>query len=148
MRLRLPLLGLALLAGCAGRPLATTQTATSPLPAPDVYGCLRDRLKTVGFTQTSYDTDEMRLTARKYDETVRRPDVQFRRIVDRIELAVSPGSEGVVTEISGDAKTFAELSTHRGPTEEQERTSATAQQAVRQLIDACSNPVDSLPAQG
>lgn len=148
MRLRLPLFGLALLAGCAGRPLASTQTGTSPLPAPDVYGCLRDRLKTVGFTQTSYDVDEMRLSARRYDETVRRPDVQFRRLVDRITFEVTPGSEGVVTAISGDAMTFAEYSTHRGPTEEQEKTSGGAQQAVRQLIDACSSPVDSLPRQG
>ena len=69
----------------------------------------------------------MRLTARKNDDKARRPDTQFRRVVDRIEFEVRPGTGGRVTEITGEAKTFAEYSTQRGPTEEQEKTSETAQ---------------------
>lgn len=133
---------------CAGRPLATSMAGTSPLPAPDAFNCLREQLKTVGFTQTSYDVNDMRLTARRYDDETRRPDVQFRRMVDRLEFEVSPGSGDAVTNISAEAKTFAEYSTHRGPTEEQARTSATAREAARALLDKCSGPVDSLPAQG
>ena len=43
---------------------------------------------------------------------------------------MKPGTGDTITEITGDAKTFAEYSTQRGPTEEQEKTSETAQQAV------------------
>jgi hypothetical protein len=149
MNPRIAFLSLALAAGCGGNaPLATTISGTSPLPAPDAFTCLREQLKTTGFTQTMHDVAEMRLSARKLDENARRPDVQFRRVVDRIEFQVKPGTGDAITEIIGDAKTFAEYSTHRGPTEEQEKTSETAQKAVKTLIDKCSAAVDSLTRQG
>jgi hypothetical protein len=144
------ILSLVLLASCGGNaPLATTLSGPSPLPAPDVFNCLRNQLKITGFSQTSYDPNDMRLTARKIDEDARRPDTQFRRMIDKIELEVGPGSGGQVTEITGEASTFAEYSTQRGPTEEQQKTSETARNAVQTLIDKCSNaPVDSLSQQG
>jgi hypothetical protein len=146
------ILSLALLAGCGGNaPLATTLSAPSPRPAPDAFTCLREQLKTTGFTQTSYDPNDMRLTARKIDEDARRPDTQFRRVIDKIEMEVGPGSGGQVTEITGVASTFAEYSTQRGPTEEQQKTSETAQNAVKTLIDKCSAApaaVDSVSQQG
>ncbi len=56
MNHRIAILALALLAGCGGgAPLVTTLSGPSPLPAPDAFSCLRDQLKTTGFTQTSYD---------------------------------------------------------------------------------------------
>ena len=118
------------------------------MPAPDAFECLRNQLKSVGFAQTSYDADEMRITARKYDETVRRPDVTFRRLVDRLEMQVAPGTGDAITNIAVDAKTFAEYNTHRGPTEEQEKTSTTAQTAAQTLIQKCSQPVDSTSVPG
>jgi hypothetical protein len=144
------ILSLALLAGCGGNaPLATTLSGPSPRPAPDAFSCLRTQLKTTGFTQTSYDSDELRLTARKIDEDARRPDTQFRRVIDKIEMDVEPGTGGNITEIIGEASTFAEYNTQRGPTEEQEKTSETARNAVKTLIDKCSAaPVDSLSEQG
>ena len=36
---------------------------------------------------------------------------------------MAPGTGNAITEITVDAKTFAEYNTHRGPTEEQEKTS-------------------------
>jgi hypothetical protein len=149
MNTRIAILSLALLAGCGGgTPLVTTLSGPSALPAPDAFSCLRDKLKTTGFTQTSYDPSDMRLTARKYDDETRRPDTQFRRMIDRIEFQVRPGTGDAISEITGDAKTFAEYSTQRGPTEEQQKASETAQQAVKTLIDKCGAPVDSLPRQG
>jgi hypothetical protein len=141
------LIGMAVL-GCAGGTRTTSLTGTSPVPAPDAFTCVREQLKTVGFVQTSYDTDELRITARKFDETTRRPDVQFRRMVDRLEIEVAPGTGGAVTSITVDAKTFAELSTHRGPTEEQETTSATARDAAQTILQKCSQPVDSTSVPG
>ncbi len=149
MRARLPLLLLGTgLAGCAGGPLATTVTGNSPAPPPDAFTCVRDQLKAVGFTQSSYDTDRLRVTARKFDESQRRPDVQFRRIVDRLEIEVAPGTGDALTNITVDAKTFVELSTHRGPTEEQEKTSQTARSAAQTILQKCSQPVDSLSVPG
>jgi hypothetical protein len=144
----MPLLVALALAGCGGAVRTTSLTGSSPSPAPDAFECLRNQLKTVGFTQTSYDTDELRITARKFDETVRRADVTFRRLVDRLEITVAPGTGDAVTNIAVDAKTFAEYNTHRGPTEEQEKTSATAQSAAQTLIQQCSQPVDSTSVPG
>ncbi len=148
MTLRLPSLGVALLAGCAGGNLAQTGSVASAAPAPDAYACVRDQIKAVGFTQSSYDTDAMRVTARKFNETLRRPDVNFRRMVDRLEIEVTPGTEGEVSRITVVAKTFAELTTQRGPTEEQERTSEAASTAARTILDKCSGqpaPAEVVP---
>jgi hypothetical protein len=141
------IVGLAIV-GCAGGTRTTSLSGTSPVPAPDAFECLQNQLKTVGFAQTSYDTDELRITARKFDETVRRPDVTFRRLVDRLEITVAPGAGVAVTDIAVNAKTFAEYNTHRGPTEEQEKTSTTAQSAAQTLIQKCSQPVDSTSVPG
>ena len=135
------------LAGCGGA-LASTSTATSSAPAPDAFTCVREQIKQLGFTQTSFDSDELRVTARRFDEKQRRPDVQFRRMVDRLEVDVSPGTGGAVTSIAVDARTFAELATHRGPTEEEENASATARAAARTILERCSQPVDSTSVPG
>ena len=151
MTLRFPVLGAILLAGCAGSNMAQSVSAASLAPAPDAFACVRDQIKAVGFTQDSYDTDELRVTARKYNESVRRPDVTFRRLVDRLEVVVAPGAEGEVSRITAVARTFAERTTHRGPTEEQERTSETARTAAQTILDKCSRvaaPADSVVPQG
>ncbi len=156
MRLRLLPIGRSYLAavlvagpvGCAGGALSTSMTGTSPVAAPDAFACVREQLKAVGFTQSSYDAEELRVTAGKIDDKQRRPDVQFRRIVDRLEVEVAPGSGTAVTSITVDAKTFAELTTQRGPTESQEKTSETARAAAQTLLQKCSQPVDSLSVPG
>ena len=151
MNLRFPVLGVLLLAGCAaGGKLAQSVSAASAAPAPDAFACARNQIKAVGFTQSSYDTDELRLTARKNDDTTRRPDVQFRRMVDKLEIDVDPGSAGEVSRITVVARTFAELTTHRGPTEEEEKPSETARAAAQAIVDKCSGKVtpaaaDSVP---
>lgn len=145
MGFRVPLVSLVLgagLAACAGAALASTLSRTTPVPPPDAFACVQKELKQVGFAQTSYDTDELRVTARKFNESARRPDVQFRRLVDRIEVQVSPEADGT-TRLTAEAATFAELTTQRGPTEEQEKTSETARAAAEAVLQHCSAPVDS-----
>lgn len=137
-----------LILGCAGGSRTASMVGTSPAPAPDAFACVRDQIKAVGFVQTSFDTDQLRVTARKFDETQRRPDVQFRRMVDRLEIDVAPGTGGALTNITVDAKTFAELTTHRGPTEEQEKTSETARNAAQAILQKCAQPVDSTSVPG
>jgi hypothetical protein len=131
------LLVAATLSACVGSSMHSSVTGTSPAPVPDVFECVKSQLKPLGYSQSSIDTDEHRLNAKKYDETVRRPDVQFRRMVDRLEIEVAPASEGAVTSLSVTARTFAELSTQRGPTEEQEKTSAAADSAAQTILRQC-----------
>jgi hypothetical protein len=45
MRFPACLAAFGLLAACGGKPLATTLTASSPSPAPDVFQCARNQLK-------------------------------------------------------------------------------------------------------
>jgi len=125
------------LGACVGRPFATSLTATSPAPAPDVFACVKDQLKALDYSQSSIDVAEHRITARKFDETVRRPDVNFRRLVDRIEIEVAPGSGQAITTLSITPRTFAELTTQRGPTEVQERTSTQATAAAETILQKC-----------
>jgi hypothetical protein len=118
-----------------------TQRLSGPsaAPAPDAFACVRDQVKAVKFTQSSYDTDALRINARKFDETVRRPDVTFRRLVDRLEIQVQPGSGAEMSRIQVEAKTFGEFVNQRGPTEVQEATSDTARAAAQTIIDKCSD---------
>jgi hypothetical protein len=145
---RLPALLAVAFAACLGGSLATRMSDNSPSPAPDVLGCARAQLKSLGFTESSFDSDRLRVTARKFDETQRRPDTQFRRMVDRLAIEVGPASDGAVTAITVDASTFAEMTTQRGPTEVQEKASETARGAAQTLIQKCSQPVDSLSVPG
>jgi hypothetical protein len=138
-----------LIAACAGGQMTSSYMAASPSPTPDVFACVRGQLKANRFDQTSIDVNENRLTARKYDETVRRPDVTFRRLEDRLEIEVAPGAGGdSVTTVSVKARTFGETVNQRGPTETQERTSETARAAAQSIINKCSRPVDSLSVPG
>ncbi len=137
MRYSLPLVTAVLLAGCGGA-MTTTLTGTSPVPTPDAFACVRGQLKALDFRQSSLDNNENRVTARQYDETVRRPDVSFRRLVDRLEIEVAPGADGAVTTLTVKASTFAELTTQRGPTEVQERTSERARTAAEAIVKKCS----------
>jgi hypothetical protein len=138
-----------LTAGCAGGQMTSSYMAASPSPTPDVFACVRGQLKANRFDQTSIDVNDNRLTARKYDETVTRPDVTFRRLVDRLEIEVAPGAGGdSVTTVSIKARTFAETMNQRGPTETQERTSETARSAAQTILDKCGRQVDSLSVPG
>ena len=132
------------LAACSNAPLATTLSAPSPAPAPDVFQCVRNGLKAVKFDQTSYDVGENRLTARAFDYESRRADVQFRRIVERLEVEAEPAGGGdAVTTLKITARTFGEYTTQRGPTEVEERSSENVRTAAKQLLDRCQSPADS-----
>jgi hypothetical protein len=147
MRSPARLVALCMLAACNNAPLARTLTATSPAPAPDVFQCARDQIKAIKFDQSSIDLEARRLTARRYDDKARRPDVQFRRVVDRLEIEAVPAEAGVTT-LEVTARTFGEYTTQRGPTENEEKTSETALSAAQTLLQKCSQPVDSLSVPG
>jgi|SRR5438477_12741593 len=142
------LVTICLLAACSNAPMTTSLTAASPSPAPDVFACARGQLKAIDFDQTSLDLKDQRLTARRIDYTQRRPDVQFNRILDRLEIEAVPSGGASATTLTVNARTFAEYTTQRGPTEVQERTSDTARKAAQTLIEHCGGQVAPSAAQG
>ncbi|HEY8256590.1 MAG TPA: hypothetical protein VIG08_02950, partial [Gemmatimonadales bacterium] len=102
----------------------------------DVVSCARGKLKELGYQQASYDEIENRMSARKIDNTVHRPDPQFRRNVNRIEIETAAGADGK-TAMKVVGHTFAEYSTQRGPTEVEERASTDVNEASQAVVQAC-----------
>ena len=132
--------GTLLLVGACGAPsYPTTLTASPDASPPDVMACARAKLRPLGYQVTSFDEIEFRVTARKIDNSTHRADPQYRRNVDRIEVQATPGADGK-TSLTVTGRTFAELETHRGPTDEEERASADVKQSSQAILDACSKP--------
>jgi hypothetical protein len=134
----LVLLAVAFASGCGGASYTATGTAAVPTPVADVFGCLRQQLQAIGFQQTSIDTDDHRLNARRNDDTVRRPDVRFRRMVDVLEMEVRSDASGQ-TALVVEEKTFAEYFSERGPTLQQEAASERVRTAGQVVLDACGH---------
>lgn len=124
-----------LLSGCGKALSAPVSTRTAAGPD-DTFACVKKQLGALGYRQTSNDAADYRLTATKIDSKSRRPDVQFRRILDKLDVDVSATAEGQ-TSIEVLPRTFAEYTTHRGPTEEQERASELAKADAQTLLDRC-----------
>jgi len=122
--------------GCGGPSYTAADMATTPTPVADVFGCLRQQLQAIGFAQSSIDTDDHRLTARRYDETARRPDVKFRRMVDVLEMDVHPDTGNQARLIVAE-KTFAEYFTERGQLLQQETASDRVRAAGQAVVTAC-----------
>jgi hypothetical protein len=66
----------------------------------------------------------------------RRPDTQFRRMLDKLEVEVSPQADGQ-TSMQVTGRTFAEYTTQRGPTEIEENASPEVHSATQQLLERC-----------
>jgi hypothetical protein len=111
----------------------STRTSTGP---EDTYACVRKQLGELGYKQTSYDATELRVAATKLDSKSRRADVQFRRIHNKLDAKVAAEADGK-TSIEVLPRTFAEYTTQRGPTEEQEKASEQVKSDAQQLVDRC-----------
>ena len=132
-----PMLGTLLLVGaCGGGTYFTTLTASPSTSPPDAIACARAKLTQHGYQQTAFDQIDFRLTARKIDNTVNRPEPQFRRNVNRLEIEAAAGADGK-TALTVVGHTFAEYSTQRGPTEVEEKASADVSQAAQAVVQSC-----------
>ena len=128
---------LLLAAGCGGT-LYLTVKGTSPQPPVEVFDCVKREIGVLGYSQTSYDVDEHRLTARKYDWQTRSADTLFRRIVERLSIDIGSSAEGGA-QLRVEAHTFSELTTQRGPTEVEREASPAARTAAQALLEACGS---------
>jgi hypothetical protein len=126
---------LLLAAGCGGT-LYLAANARSPRAPAEVFECVKGQIPALGYTQTSIDTEDHRISARKFDKDARYADTRFRRMIERLTVEVAGSAEGGAVLKVG-AHTFAELTTQRGPTEIEEEASPAVREAARKLLDEC-----------
>jgi hypothetical protein len=124
-----------LLSGC-GKALSTPVNTRTSAGPDDTFACVKKQLGELGYKQTSNDVAEHRVAATKIDLESRRADVQFRRILNKLDVDVSAEADGQ-TSIEVLPRTFAEYTTHRGPTEEQEKASDEVKADAGQLLERC-----------
>jgi hypothetical protein len=129
------LVGALVLSACGQALSSPVNTRTSAGPD-DTYACVKKQLGDLGYKQTSNDVAEHRITATKIDQKSRRADVQFRRILNKLDVDVSAAADGQ-TSIEVLPRTFAEYTTHRGPTEVQEKASNEVKADAQQLLERC-----------
>jgi hypothetical protein len=136
IRDRIVILGATLfLAACAQRYAAPSSIRTSAGPE-DAFECVKRQLSSLGYKQSSIDADEHRISGTKIDTGSRRPDTQFRRLLNKLEVEVAAEADGQ-TSIAVQARTFAEYTTQRGPTEVEENASQEVKTAASQVLDRC-----------
>ncbi len=134
MRHRL-VFGVFLLAACAQRYSEPVTIRTSAAPQ-ETFECVKQQLATLGYKQSTINTDELRITGTKIDMKSRRPDTQFRRLLERLEVDVSPEADGQ-TSLAVQGRTFAEYTTQRGPTEVEESASNEVKTGRQRLLERC-----------
>jgi PBP1b-binding outer membrane lipoprotein LpoB len=127
---------LLLLPGCAQQPYAASSSARTQVAPEQALECVKRELPKLGYKQNSLDVAEHRINATKYDTEARRADVQFRRLVNRLEVEIGPEAGGQ-TSIDVRGRTFAEYTTQRGPTEVEEKASPEVNDAAQKLLSAC-----------
>lgn len=136
MHYRVLLAGALVLSACGQKAYSTPVTGSTSAGPQDTYACIKKQLGELGYKQTSNDVDEFRVTASKVDYKTRRPDVQFRRIVNKLDVDVAAEANGQ-TGIKVLGRTFAEYTTQRGPTEEEDKPSEQVQSDTRALLERC-----------
>ena len=124
-------------AGCGGT-LYLAANGRSPRPPVEVFDCVKSQILVLGYTQTSIDVENHRITARKYDREARFADSRFQRMIDRLTIEVG-SSDGGGAHLRIDAHTFAELATQRGPTEIEQDASSAVRAAGHALLEACGS---------
>ena len=128
---------LLLSAGCGGT-LYLAIKGTSPHAPVEVFDCAKSQILVLGYTQTSVDVEEHRITARKYDREARFADSRFQRMIERLSIEVG-SSAGGGAHLKIGAHTFAELATQRGPTEIEQSASPGVKEAAQKLLEACGS---------
>jgi len=127
-----------LLPAACGSTLYLAFNGTSPRPPVEVFDCVKRQILVLGYSQTSFDVEEHRITARKDDWDTRSADTQFRRIVERLAIEVGSSAEGGA-QLKIGAHTFAEFVTQRGPTEIEQSASPAVRAAAQSLLEACGS---------
>lgn len=130
------LAGAVALSACGQRMFSSPLSTRTSAGPDETFSCVKKQLGELGYKQTSINTSEYRITATKIDYKPRRADVQFRRMLNKLDVDVAPEADGQ-TSIKALGRTFAEYTTQRGPTEEQERASEQVLSDTQTLFERC-----------
>jgi hypothetical protein len=123
------------LSGCS-QTLSTPVSGRTSAAPEDTFACVRKQLGEIDYKQSSVDVADYRINGTKIDTKSRRPDTQFRRILNKLEIEVAAEPDGQ-TSINMVPRTFAEYTTQRGPTEVQEKASEEVQADAQRLLERC-----------
>lgn len=132
------LAALFVLGACVGGTQYTTLTASPAAGPAAVIDCVRSQLHTLDYQQVAYDVAGHRVVAKKTDTTVSRPDPQFVRLINQIEAEAATEANGTGLKIV--AHTIGQYSTHRGPTDIEEKASHQVNQDAEIVLQACGKP--------
>ena len=132
------LTALLLLGACGGGTQYTTLTASPAAGPAAVIDCVRAQFTKLDYQQIAYDVRGHRVVAKKTDSTVSRADPEFLRLVNQIEVQATTEANGTGLKVV--AHTIGQYSTHRGPTDNEERASAQVNQDAATLVQACGKP--------
>ena len=130
------LAGAIALLGCGQKAFSAPVSSRTSAGPEDTFACVKKKLGELGYKQTSVDAAEYRITATKVDTKSRRADTQFRRMLNKLDVDVAAEADGQ-TGMKALGRTFAEYSTHRGPTEEEEKSSEQVSSDARTLLERC-----------
>jgi hypothetical protein len=136
MYYRVLLAGAIALSGCGQKTFSTPISARTSAGPDDTFACVKKQLGELGYKQTSIDATEHRITSTKIDYKTRRADTRFRRMLEKLDVEVAAEADGQ-TSMKALGRTFAEYTTNRGPTEEQDKPSEQVQADAQTLLERC-----------
>lgn len=125
-----------LLAGCGGTLVSTTRTSSSAAPD-DLFDCVQNQLKTMGYNRMQYDALERWYVAQKPDPDTRVPSGLYRGTKNVLDTKVRPDASGAtVLEIT--AKSFDEYTNARGTDSQERPVTERAKLDAQALQQACA----------
>ena len=129
---------LLVLGACGGGTQYITLTASPSAGPAAVIDCVRSQFGKLDYQQTAYDVRGHRVVARKTDDKVTRADPQFIHLVNQIEAEATTEASG--TGLTVVAHTIGQYSTHRGPTDVEEKASNDVKRDAETVLQACGKP--------
>lgn len=127
---------LLVLPACAGRLYSATKTSTSGAPD-DVYQCVQNQFKTMGYRRIQFDAMDRWFLAEKEEAGVQVSSGLYRKTWMTLDTRVRPNADGTtVLEIT--AHSYQEYASARGPDRTEQPVSSRAKLDAKALHEACA----------
>lgn len=136
MPLRLASTAFLLLPGGCGGTLYLTMKGTPPGPPAEVFDCVKNQFKVLGYTVISVDVKDQRIAARKSDDETEVSDTRLEKNFDRLSIEVGKSADGGAQLTIG-AHSFSRVASKAGPWQTEIEASPAVKAAAQALLDAC-----------
>ncbi len=133
---RLTALLLIALPACSGTLYNTTRANTSGAPD-DVYQCVQNQLKTMGYRRMQYDAMDRWYLAEKEETGVQVSSGLYRKSWITLDTRVRPNADGT-TGLEITAHSYQEYASARGPDRTEQPVSTKAKLDAKSLHEACA----------